>query len=116
MDYWGYHLRIDAAACKNAYDKDHIRAWVGDLVRAIDMVAYGDPWIERFGPNERLLGVTVFQPIETSNICAHFCDNGGDAYVDVFSCSEFDPKVAVAHFRDWFDPARLKYDFAIRQA
>jgi S-adenosylmethionine/arginine decarboxylase-like enzyme len=91
--------------------------WVSDLVKEIDMVAYGDPQIIHFGKNDpKLAGWTVLQFIETSNITAHFCDAEGDAYIDVFSCKYFDKDVVERHFKKWFSPKRIRSTLLTRCA
>jgi len=71
-------------------------AWVLDLVARIGMRAHGDPLVEHFAThNPDVGGYSVVQLIETSNICGHFVDRTGDAYIDVFSCAPFDTDVVV---------------------
>lgn len=117
--YWGYHLIINAGMCDKEKVKDqaYLKLWVEDLVKEINMVAFGQPQILHFGHGEpHLAGNTVLQFIETSNILTHFCDEHGDAYVDIFSCKEFDPKLALDHFVDWFDPDMAEIVFFVRDA
>lgn len=117
--YWGYHLIINAGMCDKEKVKDqaYLKLWVEDLVKEINMVAFGKPQILHFGHGEpHLAGNTVLQFIETSNILTHFCDEHGDAYVDIFSCKEFDPKLALDHFVDWFDPDMAEVTFFVRDA
>ena len=40
-------------------------------------------------------GYSLVQLIETSAITGHFCDASGDAYLDIFSCKDFDPATAI---------------------
>ncbi len=47
-DTWGYHLLLD---CTNGdkeliSSKDNVYKFIKELVVAIDMVAFGEPWIE----------------------------------------------------------------------
>ena len=79
------------------------------------MVPYGAPRIVRFG-DEHTGGYTLVQLIQTSSIMAHFVDNVNDVYLDVFSCSDFDPAVAAAIFRHFFKPVRVQTHFFLRQA
>jgi len=86
--------------------------------KLIGMKSMGTPWIEDCGPKDRpdLCGITLLQPIETSSITAHLCNESGDGYLDIFSCKPFDNEAVVAHFREWFEPQNAKWDFTIRQA
>jgi len=46
----------------------------------------------------------LVQLIETSNICAHFVDATGEAYIDVFSCKDFDIDVVMETITEFFGP------------
>ena len=91
---WGFHLCLDIAKCKpaNIRCKANIERFTRHLVRDIDMVAFGSPQIAHFGSGNKA-GYTLVQLIETSNICAHFCEENNTAYIDVFSCKPYDIKV-----------------------
>ena len=114
---WGYHLALDCTYCdKEAItSKETISAFVKELVEKIDMVAYGDPMIVSFGSGNKA-GYTLVQLIETSNICGHFCDDSGDAYLDVFSCKEFDDNTVVEVVMKYFSPVLIKPHRLERQA
>ena len=115
--YWGYHLILDCAACDkdSIMNADHITSFAKDLVQRIDMVAYGEPQVVNFGSGNKA-GYTLVQLIETSNICAHFCNDTGDTYLDVFSCKPFSPSVVVATMREYFNPKNIESTFLQRDA
>ncbi|NJO38199.1 MAG: S-adenosylmethionine decarboxylase, partial [Rhizobiales bacterium] len=104
---FGQHLVVDAAGCNDRItDRAAIAAFAEDLVKAIDMKAYGAPWIEHFGHDSpKTSGFSLVQLIETSNICAHFCDHSGEAYFDIFSCKSFDEAAAVGVIEKHFQPS-----------
>ena len=54
----------------------------------------------------RAAGFTLLQMIETSNIAAHFAENIGQVYIDVFSCKAFDVEVALGICRKYFNPTQ----------
>jgi len=104
---WGQHLVLDLAGCPRdrLIDADNLRAWVKDLVETIKMKAYGEPQLEHFATHSHdASGYTLLQLIETSNICAHFAENLGQVYIDIFSCKRFDNDLAVAVCRKYFEP------------
>ncbi len=115
---FGQHLVVDAAGCNHKIgDRDAIAAFAADLVRAIDMKAYGAPWIEHFGHDlPKASGYTLVQLIETSNVTAHFCDHSGEAYIDVFSCKTFDESVALEVIDRHFEPSVCETRSLVRQA
>jgi S-adenosylmethionine/arginine decarboxylase-like enzyme len=78
---------------------------VKDLIDTIKMKAYGEPQLEHFATHSfDAAGYTLLQLIETSNICAHFAENLGQVYIDIFSCKSFDNDAAVAVCRKYFEP------------
>lgn len=115
--FWGYHTLIDAADCDRAAVTNPalIAEFVRELVKAIDMVAYGEPQVIHFGEDNKA-GYTLVQLIETSNIMAHFCDDSGDCYFDVFSCKTYDLQTVVDLFEKYFHPKRVRVNYMTRQA
>jgi S-adenosylmethionine/arginine decarboxylase-like enzyme len=104
---WGQHLILDLAGCPRdrLVDADNLRTWVKDLVDTIKMKAYGEPQLEHFATHSHdAAGYTLLQLIETSNICAHFAENLGQVYIDIFSCKAFDAEAALAVCRKYFQP------------
>jgi S-adenosylmethionine/arginine decarboxylase-like enzyme len=114
---WGKHLIVDAANCTSfsIRSSSHIHNFTKELVRKIDMVAYGEPQIVMFGSGNKK-GYTLVQLIETSNITAHFVEETNDMYLDVFSCKDFDPHVVVGLVADYFRPEEVKTHVLNRQA
>ena len=106
---WGQHLVLDFNGCPKELleDKENILNWNKELVHSIDMVAYGDPVIEHFATHSHeAAGYTLLQMIETSNIAAHFAENIGQVYIDVFSCKAFDVEVALGICKKYFNPTQ----------
>jgi S-adenosylmethionine decarboxylase len=117
INSWGYHLTLDCRACNIPAIKDYENIWefTKQLVKDIDMVAYGEPQIVKFGSGNKA-GYTLIQLIETSNICAHFCDDDGNAYIDVFSCKPFEVAAVTSLVQEFFRPERIKTTFILRDA
>ena len=105
---WGYHLVLD---CYNA-DKElitsstNIAAFAKALVKRINMKAYGEPQVIHFGEDDKQ-GYTLVQLIETSNITAHFCDDTGNFYLDVFSCKPYENAVVIETVKQFFAPEKI---------
>jgi len=106
---WGQHLILDMGGCNgNIALKESIRAFVAELVDAIDMVAYGEPIIEHFATHsQEAAGYSLVQLIETSAISAHFSDHNRDVYLDVFSCKSFDSNRVVQVVDKYFEPKSI---------
>lgn len=117
MSYWGYHLMLDCAGCNdNIKSRDKIYDFIKELVWRIDMKAHGEPIIEYLLPGEDKAGYSLMQLITTSNICAHFVEPDSTAYLDIFSCKEFDYKQAEEIFRIYFGPTKVRANFITRHA
>lgn len=114
---WGFHLMLDIAKCKPLAIRCPVTIanFTKTLVKEIDMVAYGQPHIVKFGSGDKA-GYTLVQLIETSNICAHFCDESNNAYIDVFSCKPYDTKTVEKVVQAFFDPVYMKTTYIERDA
>jgi S-adenosylmethionine/arginine decarboxylase-like enzyme len=118
-DTWGYHLLLDCS-CGDVYkitSKDNVYKFIKELVPAIGMVAFGEPWIEHFATHDPdKAGISMCQMIETSNITGHFVDKNGNFYIDVFSCKPFDHNIVLNIVDKYFSPHRIRTHFISRDA
>jgi len=115
--YWGYHLMLDCGMCDQhaIRDYDTVYKFAKELVQNIDMVAYGEPQIVDFGTGDKA-GFTLVQLIETSNICAHFANEDGAIYLDVFSCKTFESNKVIALVQKHFNPGKIRMNYITRNA
>ena len=115
--YWGYHLILDCSGCshEDITDPNVIADFAKRLVEGIDMVAYGEPQVNKFGDGNKA-GYTLVQLIETSNICAHFVDDLDQMYLDVFSCKPFEPTKVIEIAVDAFKFKKYNTAYIERQA
>jgi S-adenosylmethionine/arginine decarboxylase-like enzyme len=116
--YWGYHLLLDCGKCDRTKvsSKENIAAFVKDLIERIDMVAVGDPIIEYLCVGDPKAGYSLMQLISTSCITGHYMDESGDAYIDIFSCKEFDIAVAQQCVAEYFAPTKIRVNYLTRDA
>jgi S-adenosylmethionine/arginine decarboxylase-like enzyme len=114
---WGYHLIIDAGNCdpEAIRSKATITKFAKDLVKSIQMVAFGSPRVVHFGSGYTT-GYTLIQLIQTSCITAHFAEDTNSIFFDCFSCKTFDPAIAKQVFSKYFCPKTMKTKFFERQA
>jgi S-adenosylmethionine/arginine decarboxylase-like enzyme len=112
---WGYHLIMDVFGCNASkiQCKNVIYGFSRRLVKDIDMIAYGEPIIVRFGEGNKF-GFTLVQLIETSNITAHFCEETNNAFIDVFSCKPFEVKPVTKAVFEIFEAKKIDSSFIIR--
>ena len=119
MSYWGYHLILDCSNCDKSLmsNRVNVDTWIRQLVKDINMSPIGDPRIEyTAGEFPDKAGFTVVQIIVTSSIVAHFVDNLGQIYLDVFSCKPFDSTVVKNSVVKHFKSAKQREYFLTRQA
>jgi S-adenosylmethionine decarboxylase len=117
--YWGYHLILDCGGCDNEKIKssENIKNFTKELVKRIDMKAYGEPIVEHFATHDpSKAGHSMVQLIETSNICAHFVDRDNTAYFDIFSCKTFDNTTVVDTVKEFFGAETVRITYLTRQA
>lgn len=116
-EYWGYHLALDCSGCDHEAITSHetIYNFTKQLVRDIDMVAYGEPQIVNFGSGNKA-GYSLVQLIETSNICGHFVNESDAVYLDVFSCKPYDIDVVINLVKTYFKASSVKKTYLTRQA
>lgn len=118
-DHWGYHLILDCRGCdiEAITSRDVLSRFIKELVKEIDMIAYGEPLIEYFAEhNPEAAGYSLVQLIQTSSITGHFVDKNGDAYIDIFSCKEFSIEKAKGIIETYFRPKKVRVTFIHRQA
>ena len=116
-NFWGYHLILDCSGCD--HDKitnyDNVYSFAKQLVKDIDMVAYGEPQIVDFGSGNKA-GFTLVQLIDTSNICGHFVNENDTMYLDVFSCKDYDTATVTKLVKEYFGAKMVRPTFLVRQA
>jgi S-adenosylmethionine decarboxylase len=81
-----------------------LKAYTRTLCKVIDMKLYGEPFVERFGLNHpKTAGYTLVQLIETSSIVGHFSEEWKTAYINIFSCKDFDINIARDFTAEFFN-------------
>ena len=102
---WGLSTHIDLHYCDPALIK--CKAVIFDFALAlcnfIEMERYGDPQIVMFGEDPRVAGFTLVQLLTTSSLTAHFAPGDhNSAYIDVFSCGDYDAQEVADFCKDFF--------------
>lgn len=114
VHYYGKHLVLSARHCNdNLLDADAITRFLKDLVVRIDMVAYGEPLVARFGEGIEE-GISGVQLIETSAITVHTNDMARDLYLDVFSCKGYNETDVLAFVTSTFETTDMNYQILMR--
>ncbi len=106
---WGLLVSLDLYGCNSKVnDGKAIKNYVTTLCDdVIHMKRYGDCHLELFGEaGTPLAGYSVFQFIETSCVSGHFSETDNSAYIDVFSCADFEPEAVKAFTMEYFGAQR----------
>jgi S-adenosylmethionine/arginine decarboxylase-like enzyme len=100
---WGLSTSVDLQDCHPAtiQSRAQIEAYVIALCDLIGMKRYGECQIVHFGEG-RVAGYSMIQLIETSLISGHFANDTNRAYLDIFSCKGYDPKIVEAFSKQFF--------------
>jgi S-adenosylmethionine decarboxylase len=114
---WGLQASVDVYNCdpdiiRNA---DAIKQYVSELCSKLNIKRCGDTTIVHFGNNSQVEGFTMTQLIETSLISGHFANTSNNAYIDVFSCTYFEPREVAEFSIDFLKGAHYRMQVGLRR-
>lgn len=115
---FGWELVLDLYDCnmKAISTAETIQRYAKELCKVIEMVPYGEPQTPYFGENcEHTKGYSLLQFIETSSITGHFSEGTGAAYINIFSCKEYDAHLAEKFTKDFFGAQKVVSRFVTRK-
>ncbi|MBI5873062.1 MAG: S-adenosylmethionine decarboxylase [Candidatus Omnitrophica bacterium] len=82
--------------------------YVTKLCKLLKMKKFGKTQLPHFGYNEaHTSGFSMLQFIETSSITGHFSELWNSAYLNVFSCRDFDTKKCIDFTIKFFGAKRV---------
>ena len=102
---YGTELILDLYHCnqKTIRSRKKLSEFIDNLCALIKMKKYGKASIPYFGLNNpHTVGYSLVQLIETSSITAHFSELWNSAYVNIFSCKQFDTEKAANFTKKFF--------------
>ncbi len=108
---YGYELIMDLHNCNvSKFNRKSLDDYFEKLCKAIDMEKCERYWWDDVGVplNEQetephLKGTSAVQFIKTSNITIHTLVLIKSAYINIFSCKEFDKGLAEKITKEWFE-------------
>ncbi len=114
---WGLLASVDLYNCDPATirDANQIRTFVSSLCQRLGMRAFGECVVVDFGEEERLAGFSMTQLIETSLISGHFARASNAAYLDIFSCKYFEPRVMAEYALEFFKGSNYRMQVTLRR-
>lgn len=100
---WGKSVAINLTGCAHGRltSPELLKEFVNGVIGVVDMEAHGPCYLERFGEGD-LEGLSAMQFIKTSTITVHLDEVGNRAFIDIFSCKDFDPDKAVNFSQQFF--------------
>jgi S-adenosylmethionine/arginine decarboxylase-like enzyme len=116
-DYWGLLSSINLYDCDadSIRDADYIKEFIVKLCDLIKMKRFGETTVVDFGDDPRVTGFSMTQLIETSLISAHFVNQINAVYLDVFSCSKYNPEIVMEFAKHWFQAEKATISVTIRK-
>lgn len=115
-NHWGYHLCFDASECNdNIRNPKKIKAFIMQLVKELKMKLGAPFFIKKFG-DDKMGGYSAIQLITTSTITFHGDNKNNAVFLDVFSCSPYNPKLVKPLFKKYFEPKNVGEKFFYRDA
>ena len=110
MRFWGEELSVDCYNCnpETIRSKKKLQQFVDELVELIKVKKFGKTTIVNFGEDKRIAGYSLTQLIETSLISGHFANETNTAYINVFSCKEFNHHKVEDFCRKFFEAKTIQ--------
>lgn len=105
---YGPHLTVDAYGCPRAAlaSLDNVATFLDRMPEVIGMEKITKPYAFRhLAPPDPEWGITGFVVIATSHISIHTYPERGVAFMDVFSCRQFETTKAMEFFNEMFKSA-----------
>lgn len=109
---WGKSVAIDLYDCPHEMvdNKNVLLDFVKQVLIFIKMKAHGPTYVDRFGdPELHLEGYSAMQFIETSSITVHLDEIKDRAFIDIFSCQDFDAKGTAEFAKEYFKAKDMKF-------
>ena len=106
---FGVELIMDIQGCdpKVLKSKQQLGKFCRGLAKQVGTKTFGKAIVHRFG-KEHLEGNSALQFIEASSITVHCCEMRNAAYINLFSCIDFDYKKAEDYCRKFFGGAKAR--------
>lgn len=114
---FGKELILNLQGCdpKSVRSKRKILEYSKKICDLIKVKRYGKPIIERFALHlDHAAGYSLVQLIESSLVSGHFSELWNAAYINIFSCKDFDEKKAIAFTKKFFNGKKIEKTILIR--
>ena len=102
---FGLEVILDLYGCDPSVIRSgkRLAEYTTKLCKLLNMKKFGKTQLPHFGYNEaHTAGYSMLQFIETSSITGHFSELWNSAYINIFSCRDFDTRSAIAFTVKYF--------------
>ncbi len=112
----GESIAIDLYNCSKDLigSEPHIREYVEEVLKIIDIAAYGACHVVHKGKDATDMGYSMFQLTESFSISAHFIDENSSAYINIFSNKSYDWSNLVGFSQQFFESKKSRLNKNIR--
>lgn len=114
---YGKELSIDLYDCDPETIKSakKLKEYVAKLCKVLEVKPFGPTTVKRFALHiGHAAGYSLVQLIESSLLSGHFSEMWNRAYLNMFSCNDFDDKKAVDFAMKFFKAKRAKVKRNVR--
>ena len=110
------HLIVRAEAIKPPVNEAHLKEWMLDFIKSINMKVMMGPYV-KYCDMEGNRGITAIAVIETSHIVMHVWDEPNPALMqfDEYSCGDFNHTDICKKIMDDFDIHKIEYKYLNRE-
>lgn len=115
---FGLEVVLDLYKCDPQVirSKKKLAYYATELCKLLGMKKYGKTLLPHFGYNKaHTAGYSMLQFIETSAITGHFSEYWNSAYINIFSCQEFDTDKAIEFTVSFFGAKKAKKRVLLRK-
>ncbi len=107
---FGWELLLDLHDCnlEKISTREHIERFAIEVCECLQMKRFGPPFVEHFGHDKvETAGYSLVQLIETSSVVAHFSEYSHTAYLDIFSCKQYNAEAVTDFSQKFFGAQRV---------
>jgi S-adenosylmethionine/arginine decarboxylase-like enzyme len=115
---FGLEVVLDLYECdpKVIRSGKKLEEYTKKLCKLLKMKRFGKTQLPHFGYNEaHTAGFSMLQFIETSSITGHFSELWNSAYINIFSCRDFDTDVAIDFSVKFFGAKKVTQRVLLRK-
>ena len=109
---WAQSVAIDLYECPHEIvdNKDSLKEFIVKATKLIHQTSVGPIYIDRFEDEKlHLSGYSGMTLHDSFSITVHFDEVDNRAFVDVFSCHDFDISTVIEFAKNYFSASKVKF-------